>query len=245
MYDFAKKIGGDKVEVINLVPAGTEPHDWEPSTKDLIEMEKSDIFIYNGAGMEQWVDDVLESLDTEELTSVEASKGIKLLKDQDAHEHDHEHNSENDPHVWLDPQNAKYEMNKIKKALIKVDAENKDYYEANYKRYAKECDKLDTLYKEETSKLTKKYLPLIKAPAWTILPSFALSAQNTVGHEPSPWSSQLPLSAAPSPTAAWRCSIGSASFKQNKSTCIHRLRQMQVLLFFNFICSSNVQCHEC
>ena len=90
--------------------------------------------------MEQWVDDVLESLDTEELTSVEASKGIKLLKDQDAHEHDHEHNSENDPHVWLDPQNAKYEMNKIKKALIKVDAENKDYYEANYKRYAKECD---------------------------------------------------------------------------------------------------------
>ena len=43
------------------------------------------------------VDDVLESLDTEELTSVEASKGIKLLKDQDAHEHDHEHNSENDP----------------------------------------------------------------------------------------------------------------------------------------------------
>ena len=158
MYDFVKKIGGDKVEVINLVPAGTEPHDWEPSTKDLIEMEKSDIFIYNGAGMEQWVDDVLESLDTEELTGVEASKGIKLLKDQDAHEHDHEHNSENDPHVWLDPQNAKYEMNKIKKALIKVDAENKDYYEANYKRYAKECDKLDTLYKEETSKLTKKEL---------------------------------------------------------------------------------------
>ena len=106
----------------------------------------------------QYKQEEIECLDTEELTSVEASKGIKLLKDQDAHEHDHEHNSENDPHVWLDPQNAKYEMNKIKKALIKVDAENKDYYEANYKRYAKECDKLDTLYKEETSKLTKKEL---------------------------------------------------------------------------------------
>lgn len=66
MYDFAKKIGKDKIEVTNMVPAGTEPHDWEPSTKDLIELEKSDVFIYNGAGMEQWVDDVLESLDTEE-----------------------------------------------------------------------------------------------------------------------------------------------------------------------------------
>ena len=158
MYDFAKKIGGDKVEVTNMVPAGTEPHDWEPSTKDLIELEKSDVFLYNGAGMEQWVDDVLESLDTEELTTVEASKGIKLLKDHDAHEHDHEHSSENDPHVWLAPQNAKYEMNKIKKALIKADPKNKDYYEANYQKEAKKCDELDQLYKKELAKVSKREL---------------------------------------------------------------------------------------
>ena len=158
MYDFAKKIGGDKVKVTNMVPAGTEPHDWEPSTKDLIEMEKSDVFIYNGAGMEQWADDVLESLDTEELTIVEASKGIKLLKDSDAHEHDHEHNSENDPHVWLDPQNAKYEMNKIKKALIKADPKNKDYYESNYQKEAKKCDELDQSYKNGLAKVSKREL---------------------------------------------------------------------------------------
>ena len=168
MYDFAKKIGGDKVEVINLVPAGTEPHDWEPSTKDLIEMEKSDIFIYNGAGMEQWVDDVLESLDTEELTSVEASKGIKLLKDQDAHEHDHEHNSENDPHVWLDPQNAKYEMNKIKhvwnstgnaliiagntyKALSQLDKANDAYYMARYDSLCQRIQHTDSLIRQQLS----------------------------------------------------------------------------------------------
>lgn len=158
MYDFAKKIGKDKIEVTNMVPAGTEPHDWEPSTKDLIELEKSDVFIYNGAGMEQWVDDVLESLDTEELTSVEASKGIKLLKDTDAHEHDHEHESENDPHVWLDPQNAKYEMNQIKKALIKADSDNKDYYEANYKKEAARCDELDQQYKKELAQVSKREL---------------------------------------------------------------------------------------
>ena len=158
MYDFAKKIGKDKIEVTNMVPAGTEPHDWEPSTKDLIELEKSDVFIYNGAGMEQWVDDVLESLDTEELTSVEASKGIKLLKDTDAHEHDHEHESENDPHVWLDPQNAKYEMNQIKKALTKADPDNKDYYEANYKKEAARCDELDQQYKKELAQVSKREL---------------------------------------------------------------------------------------
>lgn len=158
MYDFAKKIGGDKVEVSDMVPAGTEPHDWEPSTNDLIELEKSDVFVYNGAGMEQWVDDVLESLDTEELITVETSKGIKLLKNEDAHEHDHQHDSENDPHVWLDPENAKYQMNQIKKALIKADEKNKDYYEANYKKYAKQCDQLDQLYKKELAKTSKKEL---------------------------------------------------------------------------------------
>lgn len=169
MYDFAKKIGGDKVEVVNMVPAGTEPHDWEPSTKDLIELEKSDVFIYNGAGMEQWVDDVLESLDTDELISVEASKGIKLLQSEDTHDHEdahesesahhgHSHDGENDPHVWLDPKNAKYEMNQIKKALIKADNKNKAYYEANYQKYAKQCDELDALYKKELSKVAKREL---------------------------------------------------------------------------------------
>ena len=169
MYDFAKKIGGDKVEVVNMVPAGTEPHDWEPSTKDLIELEKSDVFIYNGAGMEQWVDDVLESLDTDELISVEASKGIKLLQSEDTHDHKdahesesahhgHSHDGENDPHVWLDPQNAKYEMNQIKKALIKADNKNKAYYEANYQKYAKQCDELDALYKKELSTVAKREL---------------------------------------------------------------------------------------
>ena len=169
MYDFAKKIGGDKVEVVDMVPAGTEPHDWEPSTKDLIELEKSDVFIYNGAGMEQWVDDVLESLDTDELISVEASKGIKLLQSEDAHDHEddhddeeehhgHSHEGENDPHVWLDPKNAKHEMNQIKKALIKADEKNKAYYEANYQKYAKQCDELDALYKKELEKVSKREL---------------------------------------------------------------------------------------
>ena len=80
------------------------------------------------------------------------------MKDTDAHEHDHEHESENDPHVWLDPQNAKYEMNQIKKALIKADPDNKDYYEANYKKEAARCDELDQQYKKELAQVSKREL---------------------------------------------------------------------------------------
>jgi len=52
MYDFANKIGGDRINLVNIMPAGTEPHHWEPSPKDILEIEKADVFIYNGAGME-------------------------------------------------------------------------------------------------------------------------------------------------------------------------------------------------
>ena len=80
MYDFAQKIGGDKVTVTNMVPAGTEPHDWEPSPSDIVALEQADVFVYSGAGMEHWVEDVLASLDNQSLVTVEASYGIALLE---------------------------------------------------------------------------------------------------------------------------------------------------------------------
>ena len=79
MYDFAVKVGGDKVEVTNMVPAGTEPHDWEPAATDIKNLEDADVFIYNGAGMEHWIEDVLDSLENKDLKVVEASEGITLL----------------------------------------------------------------------------------------------------------------------------------------------------------------------
>ena len=91
MYDFAQKIGGEHVQVTCMVPSGTEPHDWEPSTKDITRMEQSDVFIYNGAGMEHWVSDVLAGLSNKKLISVEASQGVSLLRSAEEEEsHDHE-----------------------------------------------------------------------------------------------------------------------------------------------------------
>ena len=57
MFDFVSRIGGDKVEVVNMVPAGTEPHDWEPSAADILRLEKARLFVFNGAGLEHWVED--------------------------------------------------------------------------------------------------------------------------------------------------------------------------------------------
>ena len=154
MADFAQKVGGDHVNVTNLVPAGTEPHEWEPSSSDIKAIQNSDVFIYNGADMEGWVDDTLASTDTSKTTVCKASDGIKLrmaAEEGDSSE-EHEHAGEHDPHVWLSPKNAKAELKNIEQALIKADPDNKADYQANYKKYAKKFDALDQKYADALSK---------------------------------------------------------------------------------------------
>lgn len=171
MYDFTKKIGGDKINVTNLVPAGTEPHDWEPSTKDIKDLENADVLIYNGAGMEHWAEKVLNTLKNKKLVAVETTKGLQLLENEHHHDHDKEHSKDNkkdekkekdheemelDPHVWLNPLLAKKQMEKIKEALVSVDQANKDYYEKNFSDNARKLDELDKEFKDAVSKFKKK-----------------------------------------------------------------------------------------
>jgi len=167
MYDFASKIGGDKIDAVNMVPAGTEPHEWEPTAADIAGLEEASVFIYNGAGMEHWVEDVLESIQNDSLIAVEASKGLTLLEghhdDEEEHSEEEEHSDEDehshgefDPHVWLDPMNAKAEMESIKNSFIQADLDNKDYYEANYTKYAGEFDALDKEFRDAITSLPNK-----------------------------------------------------------------------------------------
>ena len=152
MYDFASKVAGDKAVVTNLTPAGVEPHDWEPSSADMITLEKADVFIYNGAGMEHWVDAVLTSLQNKDLIVVEASIDAPLLtadgKTNAAASYD--------PHVWLDPQIAKIEMLTILNSLKKAAPENAGYFQANYDKYAAEFDKLDGEFSSALASVTQK-----------------------------------------------------------------------------------------
>lgn len=171
MYDFATKIGGDKVNVINMVPAGMEPHDWEPSPKDIAGLSGADLFIYSGAGMEGWVDKIVEAVNNKNLVVVETSKGITLR--ESSHSHAHEDGEANtghfgdeyqyDPHVWLDPKNAKMQMKAIKDALVQVDGKNSGYYEENYNYYAAKLDELDRKYREAAKTFSRKEIVVAHA----------------------------------------------------------------------------------
>lgn len=145
MYDFAQKVGGDKVEVKDMVPAGTEPHDWEPAATDIRNLEDADVFVYNGADLEHWAEDVLATMENQDLITAEASDGVELLDGEGDHAHG---DNGKDPHVWLDPLRAKQEMKNIRDAFGQADPENRDYYEANYEKYAGEFDELDQEFRE-------------------------------------------------------------------------------------------------
>ncbi|MFA5450265.1 MAG: zinc ABC transporter substrate-binding protein [Clostridia bacterium] len=136
MDDFAKKIGGDKASYICLVPPGGDAHHWEPSTKDMVSLEKSDIFIYNGAGFEHWTEDVLDSLSNKNLIKIATAKDVSLIERSGGSHGGH------DPHTWLSPLNAKIQLKSIRDTFILADPANKDYYQANYEVYAAKCDKL-------------------------------------------------------------------------------------------------------
>lgn len=166
LYDFASKIGGDFVHVMNLVPAGVEPHDWSPKSNDLKVLTKSQLFVYEGAGFEGWTKDALKTLGKNGAPLVvEASQGVSLLKAEEGagasdHQNDSAHSDEPgvDPHIWLSPLNAKVMGDNIKKALIQADPAHQADYEANYKAFAAKLDSLDGKYKQALSGVKSKQL---------------------------------------------------------------------------------------
>ena len=104
LYDFARIIGGEQAEVVLLTPPGLSPHSFEPTPKHLEIIESADMFVYSGAGLEPWVEDVLAGVENRELLVVNAAEGVTLMKigDMDVHEHDEDiddHDTDMDEHV--------------------------------------------------------------------------------------------------------------------------------------------------
>lgn len=141
MYYIADEITKEKANIVQLIPSGVEPHDWEPTLKTMAELKSSDIFIYNGAGMEKWVDKIIKSLQESNVKVVEASRGIELIRGNSNHNEDY------DPHTWVSPLNLMRQAKNVYEALIEVDEQNKEYYEENYKSLINRLEKLhkDTL----------------------------------------------------------------------------------------------------
>lgn len=136
MYDFAKQIAQDKADVYMLCPTGQEPHDFEPTAKDIANLSDADVFIYNGMGMEHWADSVIGTLEGSDVICVNTSDAAEDITE------------ENDPHLWLNPENAYKQLEAITNALKSADEKNALYYDS---RLSELKEKLDTLTDDYTA----------------------------------------------------------------------------------------------
>lgn len=144
---FVEAVGGDLVVVNNPVPAGAEPHDFEPSPRDLIVVLRSDLLVYLGGGLDIWAEDMAAEVEAggavvlgieDKLEFVTAAESSITKGD----EHDHAHTG-TDPHVWLDPTLAGDMVNAIRDALTEVAPEHAATFAANADAYAAELETLD------------------------------------------------------------------------------------------------------
>lgn len=139
LYFFTSEIGGDRVDVINLTPSGAEPHDYEPTAKEIAAIIDSQILIINGQGLEIWYDKIKD-----QLTGTKVVATAEGLTTQERETNDQK---VADPHVWLSPRLAKKQVQKIADALIAVDPAYQTFYEDNKNRLIRRLDQLIISYK--------------------------------------------------------------------------------------------------
>lgn len=163
MYFLTSEIAGDKASVTSMVPAGAEPHDWEPTPKFAVELNKADMLIYNGAGMETWMENILPIIEGNKIKIVDASKGIELLETKEHAEAD-EHGIY-DPHIWVSPMRLKQQAKTVYEALLEADPQNTEYYDQNMTELEERLNKLDQDIRE-TSKLFKSNVIVVSHEAF-------------------------------------------------------------------------------
>ncbi|MDR7521279.1 MAG: zinc ABC transporter substrate-binding protein [Armatimonadota bacterium] len=131
LYEFASAVGGRRAKVRNLVPPGVEPHDYEPSARDVAALSKTTLVVYNGAGFEGWVERLLPSL-PDRVVRVNATAGLPLVGA--------------DPHVWLDPILAQQQVDNILAGFVRADPAHQSDYAAGAARVKADLQALHRRY---------------------------------------------------------------------------------------------------
>ena len=170
LADFTEKIAGELVDVTNIIPPGVDSHDFEPSARQMADLQNANLFLYNGAGLDAWVNKLSDAM-KEKVLFVDSTQNISLItreeedehqederNEEGSHEDEHGHEGEIDPHVWLDPTNAILQSETIKDALIQIDPENNEVYQQNFNTLKEELIKLDELYLSTLENAKRKHI---------------------------------------------------------------------------------------
>lgn len=176
---FTREIGGEYVNAQSIMPAGTDAHTYEPTSKTIIDIAQADGFIYNNEELETYASKIKEAVKEENVKTLEASDGLALI--EHTHEHgeeaaqteetaseehaDHEEEAEDghghahgelDPHLWLDPIAAIEMAEHVKEMLVELNPEASEDFETNFDNLKTELEALDAAYHEQLEASPKK-----------------------------------------------------------------------------------------
>ncbi len=144
-YDFAREIAGDRAELTLLIKPGSEVHSYEPTPKDMIRIQESDLFICNGGESEQWA----KTLITPELNTIYMMDCVDTVEESaDGIYNAEDGEPELDEHVWTSPLNAIKISEEICNALCKLDTDNAEAYKTNFAAYKAQLMALDREFRQ-------------------------------------------------------------------------------------------------
>ncbi|OJV92647.1 MAG: hypothetical protein BGO39_30600 [Chloroflexi bacterium 54-19] len=134
--DFARNIGGDRVEVTTILRPDDDPHDYDPTADDSKNAAAAQLIVKNGVGTDDWLDKIITNSGTK-APLIDTSEGIKLRAGNGSDEE-----KQGDPHIWHSTDNAKIMVANVAKGLTQVDPTNKEYYQSQLTAYQKQLDDL-------------------------------------------------------------------------------------------------------
>jgi zinc transport system substrate-binding protein len=150
LAEFSRQVGGEFVDVRSLTPTGVEPHDFEPAPRQIQTIYESDLFVFNGGGVDAWASDLAPSIEKNGVQTLEMSGLMTTLLPATESEEEGENHEEElfDEHFWLSPTRAQLQLQAIRDALVMIDPAHATQYKMNADSFITELQKLDQEYKE-------------------------------------------------------------------------------------------------
>jgi len=183
LFEAARRVAGDRVDVVNLTPAGTEPHDLELTTRQVDLIEGADIVVFLGAGFQPGVEEVAQRGEGE---AIDALKGLTLTpgSPEEGHAGGDHAGEEMDPHVWLDPGLLGRVVERVEAGLAEADPEGEAVYARNSEAYRRELGLLDDEFGRRLSHCPRRVLVTAHAAFGYLARRYGLTQEAVAGVSP-------------------------------------------------------------
>jgi len=184
---FVEKIAGDTVTVQQMVPTGSSPHSYEPSSRSVLNASKADAWFRIGESFEKRAKQAMLSYN-DEMEVVDLREGVNAIHTHEGHGHQCQHEDCRDPHIWLSPREAKKQAKAIYETLANIYPEHKETYHKSLRKFEKELDDLDLELEQILLPLKGKTI-LVSHPALAYMGrdyNFKQLSIEFEGKEPSP-----------------------------------------------------------